>query len=79
VACHFTWIADAARVLPVVRLVEERLLPLAARPHWGKVFTTSAEALRAAYPRLADFQALMRHYDPAGKFRNGYTDRYLPG
>jgi hypothetical protein len=33
--------------------------------------------LRASYERLPDFLALMRHYDPAGKFRNPYTDRYL--
>jgi xylitol oxidase len=79
VAFHFTWIADTARVLPAVRLVEEQLAPLSARPHWGKVFTTSPEALRAAYERLPDFLDLIRHYDPAAKFRNAYTDRYLTG
>jgi alditol oxidase len=79
VAFHFTWIADTARVLPVVRLVEDRLAPLGARPHWGKIFTTAPEALRSDYERLPDFLEVMRACDPAGKFRNAYTDRYLAG
>jgi alditol oxidase len=78
VAFHFTWIADAASVLPVVARLEQALAPFAPRPHWGKVFTTSPEDLRARYPRLPDFLALMRRLDPEGKFRNPYTDRLLP-
>jgi xylitol oxidase len=77
VAFHFTWIRDMAAVLPVVTLMEQRLAPFGARPHWGKVFTTPAEDLHASYDRLPDFLDLMNHYDPAGKFRNAYTARYL--
>ena len=77
VAFHFTWIPDTAAVLPVVTLMEQRLAPFGARPHWGKIFTTSAEDLASSYDRLPDFLGLMRHYDPAGKFRNAYTARYL--
>ena len=47
------------------------------RPHWGKVFTASADDLHASYDRLPDFLNLASHYDPAGKFRNAYTARYL--
>jgi alditol oxidase len=79
VAFHFTWLPDAAAVLPVVTLVERQLAPFAARPHWGKVFTTPPETLRSSYERLPAFLDLMRRYDPAGKFRNAYTDRYLVG
>ena len=79
VAFHFTWRPDTAAVLPVVRLLERQLAPFAARPHWGKVFTASADDLRARYDRLPDFLSLMHHFDPAGKFRNAYTDRYLLG
>jgi xylitol oxidase len=78
-AFHFTWAADTAGVLPVVRLVEQRLAPFGPRPHWGKVFTTSPEALRSSYERLPDFLDLIRRYDPSGKFRNDYTGRYLTG
>ena len=77
VAFHFTWIADTAAVLPVVTLAERQLAPFAPRPHWGKIFTTAPEALRARYERLPDFLALMRRLDPSGKFRNAYTTRYL--
>jgi alditol oxidase len=77
VAFHFTWIPDTAAVLPVVTLMEQRLAPFAARPHWGKVFTASADDLASSYDRLPDFLDLTRHYDPAGKFRNAYTARYL--
>lgn len=78
VAFHFTWIKDEAAVTPVLAQVEERLAPLGARPHWGKLFGAGPEAIRGLYPRLDDFRRLMREYDPAGKFRNDLLDRYLP-
>jgi xylitol oxidase len=77
VAFHFTWIPDTATVLPVVTLLEHQLAPFAPRPHWGKVFTTPPEELRARYDRLPDFLDLMHRLDPPGKFRNAYTTRYL--
>jgi alditol oxidase len=77
VAFHFTWISDAAAVAPVLALVEERLMPLHGRPHWGKLQSVSPETLRERYPRLRDFRQLMHLCDPSGKFRNGFTDRYL--
>ena len=77
VAFHFTWIAGEAPVLPVVALLERQLAPFGPRPHWGKLFVTTPEDLRARYERLPDFLGLMRRLDPSGKFRNAYTDRYL--
>ena len=77
VAFHFTWIADAAAVRPVVTLAERQLAPFGPRPHWGKVFTTPREDLRARYERLPAFLDLMRRFDPSGKFRNAYTARCL--
>jgi alditol oxidase len=77
VAFHFTWIPDTAAVRPVVTLTEQRLAPFGARPHWGKIFTASADDLHSSYDRLPDFLNLAQHYDPAGKFRNAYTARYL--
>lgn len=77
VAFHFTWINDDAAVRPVLAAIEERLAPFGARPHWGKVFTTDPEAVRALYPRIGDFEELMRRFDPAGKFRNDFVSRYV--
>jgi xylitol oxidase len=78
VAFHFTWILDPGAVRLVVAAIEAELVPLGARPHWGKVFCAPPDAVRARYPRWDDFQALVRALDPAGKFRNDFTDRYFP-
>jgi xylitol oxidase len=76
VGISFTWVKDMAAVLPVIELLEERLAPYDARPHWGKLFTTRPAD---RYPRMNEFHALMRHYDPAGKFTNGYVKRFVGG
>ncbi|MFD5448946.1 FAD-binding protein [Streptomyces sp. NPDC127100] len=79
VAVHFTWVADTEAVLPVVRRVEAALDAFGARPHWGKVFTTPAAVLRARYPRLGDFGALVADLDPRGKFTNAFVRGVLAG
>lgn len=79
VGIHFTWVKDWEAVRELLPLVEERLAPLGARPHWGKLFTMPAEQVRSLYPKLPDFQQLLRLYDPVGKFRNAYLDRYVFG
>jgi xylitol oxidase len=78
VAIHFTWVPDAAAVAPVLAAVDSRLAPFEARPHWGKLFDTSPEAVRARYERWPEFQRLRHRLDPAGKFGNELLDRYLP-
>lgn len=78
VGLHFTWIADLAAVAPVLASVESALLPLGARPHWGKVFLAGPAAALATYERASDFSALIERYDPAGKFRNPFVDGLFP-
>ncbi|MEU6144023.1 FAD-binding protein [Streptomyces sp. NPDC047081] len=73
VALHFTWIADTASVLPVVRRVEEALDAFGPRPHWGKVYTVPASVVRERYPRLDDFRTLARALDPQRKFTNAFV------
>jgi xylitol oxidase len=77
VALHFTWIKDLEGVQPVLELIEERLAPFDARPHWGKLFAMPPDVLRSRYERLPDFLALARHYDPAAKFVNNYLRRHI--
>lgn len=77
VGLHFTWKQDWDGVQSVLPLIEEQLLPLQVRPHWGKVFTLSPEYVASCYEKLPDFQRLLRQFDPAGKFRNAYLDRYI--
>ncbi|GAA2589278.1 alditol oxidase [Winogradskya consettensis] len=76
-ALHFTWIADTDIVLPVVARLEQALAPLDARPHWGKVFTTSPETIHAQYDRFTDFVSLTREFDPNRIFRNPWLDALL--
>jgi xylitol oxidase len=77
-AMHFTWIKDEPAVVPVVAAIEDALAPFGARPHWGKVFTAPPATVKGLYPRWDDFQSLLRRYDPAGKFRNEFMNRYFP-
>ncbi len=79
VAIHFTWIPDTPAVEALLPAIEDRLAPFAPRPHWGKLFTLDPDAVRAECHRLADFQQLLGHFDPAGKFRNEFIDRYIAG
>jgi xylitol oxidase len=79
VGFHFTWHQDWSKVEAVLPALEEALAPFAARPHWGKLFTMSPARVQALYPCLAEFRALLRHYDPAGKFSNDYVERFIFG
>jgi alditol oxidase len=77
-ALHFTWIADRAAVDPVLAEVERALLPLGARPHWGKLYLSGPEAAVAAYPRAGEFRRLLERRDQGGKFRNAFVDGLFP-
>ncbi|MYU11286.1 FAD-binding protein [Streptomyces sp. SID8361] len=78
VAFHFTWVPDHDAVIEVVAAMEEALLPLGARPHWGKLTTAAPERVLSSYDRAADFARLLAEHDPAGKFRNAYLENYFP-
>lgn len=74
---HFTWKKDPDAVRPVMAEIERALAPYDVRPHWGKLFTVDPAAVRAQYPRLADFQRLRADYDPDATFGNAFLDRYV--
>jgi xylitol oxidase len=79
VAIHFTWKQDWEAVRNVLPMIEEGLAPFDARPHWGKLFTMSHERLKSLYEKLPEFQNMLQHYDPAGKFRNAFLDKSIFG
>lgn len=79
IAFHFTWQPRPAEVLAVLPKLESALAPFSVRPHWGKLFVGSAEALDAVYPKLSDFRRLARGLDSGGKFRNAFLRRYVFG
>lgn len=77
VAIHFTWQdkwADVQRVLP---LIEAQLEPFQAKPHWGKLFTTSPTKIQSLFTKMPAFQHLLKKYDPNGKFRNEFLNKYI--
>ncbi len=47
------------------------------RPHWGKLHTLDAVALRERYPRFDDFLRVRSDVDPEDRFGNAHTDRVL--
>jgi len=57
--------------------VEDALLALDGRPHWGKRHTQSAETLGPRYPDWERFQAVRARLDPGGRFANAYVQRTL--
>ncbi len=79
VALHFTWKPDWPAVSQLLPQIEQALALFGARPHWGKLFTIAPATVQGLYPRLPDFQALLQQYDPLGKFRNRFLDRYIFG
>ena len=79
VAIHFTWKQDWENVRNVLPRIEEALAPFHARPHWAKLFTMSPTHLQSLYEKLPDFCQLLQQYDPQGKFRNEFLDKYIFG
>jgi L-gulono-1,4-lactone dehydrogenase len=61
---------------PYFRAFERACLALGGRPHWGKMHFATADEIRSAYPRWADWSALRERLDPGGVFGSPYLDRY---
>ncbi len=78
-AIHFTWKPEWPAVKNVLPMIEEKLAPFHARPHWGKLFTMSPSRIKPLYPQLTSYQGLLAHYDPNGKFRNRFVDTNIYG
>lgn len=76
-ALHFTWRRLPEEVAAILPVIEEPLLALGARPHWGKAFAANHVALRAAYPRFDDFIEVVDRWDPTGRFDNAFLRRVL--
>ncbi len=74
VTIHFTWKQDWPAVQQLLPVIEKELAPFGARPHWGKLFTMSPQQLHASYPKLPQFLALTKKFDPTGKFRNDFLN-----
>ena len=74
---HFTWKPKWPAVKKVLPMIEQKLAPFNARPHWAKLFTMSPSRLQLLYAKLPAYQDSLKHYDPSGKFRNEFLDTNL--
>ena len=74
ITIHFTWKQDWPAVRKLLPVIEKELAPFKARPHWGKLFTTSPSELKSVYKRLPDFIDLSKKCGPNGKFRNEFLN-----
>ncbi len=72
---HFTWRRDADAVAAVLPAVEQALLPLGGRPHWGKTFSPGLRA-DGLYPELHRLRALAERLDPHGRFVTAFLERH---
>jgi alditol oxidase len=79
IGIHFSWKKEPDAVDRMTAEIEELLLPLGARPHWGKIMHAPAQRLAPLYPKLPAFRDLARSFDPAGKFRNEFLDTHVFG
>jgi xylitol oxidase len=77
IAIHFTLKQDIDGVNKLLPLIEEKLKPYNPKPHWGKLFSFEPAYLQSQYPRLNDFKKLVNEFDPEGKFRNNFIEKYI--
>jgi alditol oxidase len=79
VTIHFTWKQDWPAVQKLLPVIEKELAPFGAKPHWGKLFTMPPARLASMYGKLPAFKQVLKEYDPTGKFRNDFLDKYIYG
>jgi xylitol oxidase len=79
VCIHCSWKQNLDAVMGVLPAIETALAPFNARPHWGKLFVSTAHELEPRYERMADFRQLAGRLDPRGAFRNEFLDRHVFG
>lgn len=77
VVFHFTWEQNWEELKKLLPVMEEKLKPFEARPHWGKMFTMEPSRLESLYERTDDFRSLLAEYDPNGKFRNDFIQKNI--
>ncbi|WP_029144581.1 D-arabinono-1,4-lactone oxidase [Microbacterium luticocti] len=74
IAVHRYWRENPTEYFEAV---EQIMLAHGGRPHWGKMHTLDATALRERYPRFDDFIALRDRLDENRMFQNAYLRRVL--
>jgi alditol oxidase len=76
---HFTWKPEWPAVKNVLPMIEAKLAPFGARPHWGKLFTMPGSRIQPFYPEMAKYKGLVAKHDANGKFRNRFLESTIYG
>lgn len=75
-SCYLgAYVAGAKWTEPYHRDFERLMREYAGRPHWGKLFSLTADEFVDLYPLYGHFNTLRRNCDPYGIFRNAFVDR----
>jgi FAD/FMN-containing dehydrogenase len=69
------YVASRRWTVPYHRDFESLMRDFDGRPHWGKLFSRTAEDFAQLYPHYHAFNDLRRTCDPHGIFRNAFIDR----
>ncbi len=75
-SCYLgAYVASPKWTVPYHRDFEDMIRDYKGRPHWGKLFSRSANDLAHLYPQYDRFNSLRLACDPQGVFRNSFVDR----
>ena len=74
IAIHFTWKRDELALISILPVIESILKRYGARPHPGKVFTSSNFQFSEIYSRFGEFTSYRDQLDPNRKFINNQLE-----
>lgn len=75
-SCYLgAYVASSKWTVPYHRDFEELMREYAGRPHWGKLFSRTADDFAELYPLYRQFDALRKECDPKRVFRNAFVDK----
>jgi len=77
VTIHFTWKQETEAVMRLLPLIEKELSVFNVKPHWGKLFTVTKQALAGRYEKMEDFRKLVSELDPTRKFANAFLNEKI--
>lgn len=77
ITIHTTWKQKPKEVMALLPKIEAALTPFNVKPHWGKLFSIDSKTLQGRYEKYPDFLALVKSYDPSGKFKNSYLSKNI--
>ena len=79
VALHFTWVNDWPSVKDLLPQLEESLAAAGSTSPLGQAIYDASSTVTGALSEAFGVSALLRSFDPDGKFRNAFLETYIFG